>query len=272
MREAFPILVLAILAIGAIVVFTAIHLQRQRQALEEVARHFRGRLEPAAWWQPPQIRLRFQGYPALLKYSQHGKRGSYTHFQITFPDQRVRCELYPQDAFSVVRRLLGMEDIEIGSPQFDAAFFISGNSRQAVRDLLSAEVQAVIFRLAGPQRRNVHVEFVGGVLTVTRPANLRTVEQLTEFITLSSQLFVAALATRAGGITFIESSAEPPEPDQLESQCHICGEPLAGDLVYCGSCRTPHHHECWQYFGGCATYACGHKQFTTKQPKRRLGS
>lgn len=270
MREVLPGMVLVALFMCAIVAGLVLLARHQRQVLEQVARHFRGRVEQVAWWQSPQIRLRFQGYPALLKYTQHGKR-QHTHFQITFPDQRLRCELYPQDAFAAIRRLMGMEDIEIGSPQFDAAFFISGNSRPAVRDLLSADVQAAVFRLAGYHRQNVHVEFAGGVMTVTRPMTLRTVEQLTEFITLSSQLFLAALATRAGGITFVES-AEPPEPDQLESQCHICGEPLAGDLVYCGSCRTPHHHECWQYFGGCATYACGHKQFTTKQPKRRRKS
>ena len=267
MREVLPIIVLMALVIGGVIAAIVIVTRHQRQVLEQVARHFRGRFEQAQWWQTPQIRLRFQGYPALLKYTQRGKR-QHTHFQITFPDQRLRCELYPQDAFAAIRRLMGMEDIEIGSPQFDAAFFISGNSRPAVRELLSADVQAAVFRLAGHHRQNVHVEFAGGVMTVTRPMTLRTVEQLTEFIMLSSQLFLAALATRVDGITFVES-AELPEPDQLESQCHICGEPLASDLVYCGSCRTPHHRECWEYFGSCATYACGHKQYVVKQRRRK---
>ena len=29
------------------------------------------------------------------------------------------------------------------------------------------------------------------------------------------------------------------------------------DTVYCVNCATPHHRECWNYLGWCATYGCG---------------
>ncbi|MEX2173179.1 MAG: RING finger protein, partial [Pirellulaceae bacterium] len=81
---------------------------------------------------------------------------------------------------------------------------------------------------------------------------------------------IAALATRTTGIAFVgEPNVEAAEPDAVDSRCQVCGEPLAADLVWCGSCKTPHHRECWQYFGGCSTYACGHKHHLTKVGRRK---
>ena len=41
-------------------------------------------------------------------------------------------------------------------------------------------------------------------------------------------------------------------------QCGVCGDPLAaaGPTVACSLCESPHHQECWEYLGGCSTYAC----------------
>jgi len=170
-----------------------------------------------------------------------------------------------------------MEDIEIGSTEFDRSFYISGNTPASVRDMLSAAVQACIWKLAqlgsSPPiygTRDIQVKFVGGLLTITKPRYLTSEEHLDEFIHHSAELFQAALATRTTGITFVsEVSIDAKEPDAVESQCQVCGEPLAKDLVYCGGCRTPHHRECWEYFGGCSTYACGHKQHVTKTKQRK---
>jgi hypothetical protein len=83
-------------------------------------------------------------------------------------------------------------------------------------------------------------------------------------------LFEAALRTRSTGIEFVgEVAIDAKEPDAEESKCQVCGEPLAKDLVYCGGCRTPHHRECWEYFGGCSTYACGEKKYVTKVKRRK---
>jgi hypothetical protein len=38
--------------------------------------------------------------------------------------------------------------------------------------------------------------------------------------------------------------------------CQVCGAPMAGEIVRCELCRTPHHAECWSYMGRCSTYAC----------------
>lgn len=279
MRDAGPIVVFFIVGIIVVVVAllsaSAQH-QRRRDVLDRIAQRFRGRLENSTFFTLPQVRLRFQDYPALLKYTKVGKHGYHTHFTITWPEPALRCEVYPQDIMSGFRKLWGMEDIEIGSPQFDRDFFISGNNRAHVRELLTSEVQAIIFRLShvgAPNffgTRNIQVKWAGGVLTVTKPTFLTTYEQLEPFILLSSELFTAAMYTRQTGITFVEGVAgEIAEPDAAESQCPVCGEPLLAELVHCNACRTPHHRECWEYFGGCSTYACGNKHYATHVTRRR---
>jgi hypothetical protein len=272
-----PVLII-IAVIAAIVVFSYVQGQQHAKTLQRLAQRFRGRFEPGSLLMRGQVRLRFQGYPALLKYVQHGKHGTHTVFSITWPEPTFRLEVYPQDILSGFRRLWGMEDIEIGSPDFDRAFYISGNSRQAVRDMLSAEVQAITWKLAqlNPMpgfhdRRDIQVQFLGGVLTITKPRYISSYEDLERFVSLSAELFQAATQTRTTGIEFLSSgSAEPQEPDSVESQCQVCGEPLAKDLVWCAACKTPHHRECWEYFGSCSTYACGHKKHMTKAKRRKV--
>jgi hypothetical protein len=248
--------------------------KNREQVLQRVAQRFRGRLEEGGLFQNPQIRLRFQNYPAVVKFTKVGKNSHHTHFTITWPEHHLRCEISPQDILSGFRKLWGMEDIEIGSPQFDAAFFISGNSREQVRELLTAEVQALILRLTRVGGANlfgtpnIQVKWLGGALTVTKPQYLSSYEDLDAFITLSADLFVAALNSRTTGITFAAEGVKIAEPDEGESQCQVCGEPLASDLVYCSGCKTPSHRECWEYFGGCSTYACGNKKFLVRSKRR----
>ena len=56
--------------------------------------------------------------------------------------------------------------------------------------------------------------------------------------------------------------------DETEVNCLVCGSTLLeGRLVRCPSCDTAHHEECWEYNGGCATYAC--KGGRTRKAKGR---
>jgi len=266
--------ILVTLVVGFVFAIIVAQQKGREQVLQRVAQRFRGRLEPGDLFQMAQIRLRFQDYPALVKFTKVGKHGYHTHFTITWPDPGLRCEIYPQDILAGFRRLWGIEDIEIGSPQFDRAFFIAGNTRAQVREVLSSEVQALIFRLTGVGGANlfsshaIQVKWAGGAMTVTKPTYLSTYEDLDRFISLAAELFIAALNTRATGITFVAESVKIAEPDEGESQCQVCGEVLAADLVYCSGCKTPHHRECWEYFGGCSTYACGNKKFLVRSKRK----
>jgi hypothetical protein len=48
-----------------------------------------------------------------------------------------RFTLYRKGVFSDLGKLLGMQDIEVGDPEFDEAFIIKGNDESKVRDLFA---------------------------------------------------------------------------------------------------------------------------------------
>jgi Prokaryotic RING finger family 1 len=161
-----------------------------------------------------------------------------------------------------------MYDVEIGSPRFDNEFVIKASSPASAQALLTPEAQEAIFQLeaipielfnADRLHGSLHLQWGGGRLTITKPRSQWTDEALKAFVELSAELFVAALRPRPSGIEFV---GEIKELDVATSQCQVCGEALSQDLVYCSGCRTAHHRECWEYFGGCSTYACGQKKYT----------
>jgi hypothetical protein len=271
--EAISIFLFMLVAVGIFLALAVHRYLKYRQVAERVSRRFHGRLEAGTLFSFPRLRLQFQKQPALLKFVEVGENTIHTQFSIAWPDRDLRCEIYPQNMLAGLRKLLGVEDIEIGSPQFDTAYIISSNDPAAVRELLTPAVQACILRLAALEpggfafgvQRDIQVKWIGGLMTVTKPCWLSTYGSLEQFISLSAELYIAASAPSPAGIEFV---GEMGEPDQALSQCQVCGEPLASDLVYCAACQTPHHRECWEYFGGCSTNACGQKR-CVERPSRR---
>ena len=48
--------------------------------------------------------------------------------------------------------------------------------------------------------------------------------------------------------------------------CQICGTELEEPIVWCCRCSTPHHSDCWNYYGECSTYGCQSKK-ALKRPR-----
>lgn len=80
------------------------------------------------------------------------------HSHVTFTRMRApymnpgafRFKIYRKGAFSDLGKFLGMQDIEVGVPEFDEAFVIQGNDEGAVRDLF-AEARLRDLCLAQPK-------------------------------------------------------------------------------------------------------------------------
>lgn len=272
--EALPLILFVLVAIGVAVALLASQHHQRRQLLDLVARRFHGRLDGGEFFSFPRLRMQFQNQPAVLRFIQVGKHAVHTQFSIAWPNRALRIEIYPQDVMGGLRKLLGVEDIEIGSLAFDAAYVISSNNPAAVRELLTPAVQACIQKLATLDpgnpvfgfRNGIQVKWSGGTLTITKPCYLATFTAMEDFVSLSAELFLTASTPSSAGIEFVDDMRAP---DQIDSQCQVCGEPLASNLVYCAACQTPHHRECWEYFGGCSTYACGQKRCVDKASRRR---
>jgi hypothetical protein len=55
------------------------------------------------------------------------------------------------------------------------------------------------------------------------------------------------------------------------SRCLICGEGLKAELVWCTSCSTPSHKDCFSYNGRCPIFGCQGMRFRTSESPRDRG-
>lgn len=245
-----------ILLIGAIA--ARVYHENRMRALRAVAIRWDGRVVDAGMFGQPHAELRIKGITSRLQFTQAGKQ-AFTELTIHFPDPSLRLEIYPQTIFHQMRKLLGMQDIEVGVRSFDDAFIIQGNDPAQIREYLSLDTQYAITALASfTFYHNLHLNIGGGTLRVTKQQQLTSETDLTRFVTTFEALFNALLYTRLSGIQFLPTTLPTARPD---SHCQVCGEGLSGKIVYCASCRTPHHLDCWQYVGHCSVYACGQKRY-----------
>ena len=51
--------------------------------------------------------------------------------------------------------------------------------------------------------------------------------------------------------------------------CMVCGDEIDGRIVYCRTCETPHHYDCWKYTGHCSTYGCGETRTVSRRKMNR---
>ncbi len=251
----------AIFLIGFVMFIAAVSSSLHRGALDAVAKRWKGYVEPGGIFGYDQVVMQIGDAFARLTYSKRGKNGRNTHLAIHFPDKQLRLELYAQTLLQQLRKMLGMEDIEIGSRHFDDAFIINGNHPGLIREYLTGAAQTAIMQLANFSTivsPDLHLTISGGVLRVTKHRSITSVGELNEFIAQFEKVFHALAYSRDTGIQFI---AATPLPKVQETQCQVCGQPLTGKVVFCASCKTPHHLDCWQYLESCAVYGCGQSRY-----------
>jgi hypothetical protein len=237
-----------------------------RQKLQQVARHLRGSVVSRGdlFAGFAEVHFEHAGFPAEIRFSKRGKGSYYTHVEIRWAGPRFRCEIYPESFLASLRKLMGMQDIIVGSPQFDSAFVITGDDEPGIKALLNGQVQSAIFHLSS-YVSGMHVRMGSQSLTVTcGPAfRLRPAGRVREAVRRT----VRCGNRRPGaGIEFLEG--EPAVAmtmrNSTDARCMVCGEALVSQVVYCRSCKTPHHRDCWSYGGGCSTYGCGEKKYVAK--------
>lgn len=230
-----------------------------RGALEAVAKRWNGRVQPVGILGHELVMQIGDAY-GRLSYSRRGKSGSFTHLTIYFPDQQLRLELTVQNLLQQLRKMLGMYDLEIGSRQFDDAFIINGNYPELIREYLTADAQVAISELSrfGSLSPDLHLTIQAGILRVTKHRALKSESELNGLISRFERVFTALAYARNAGIEFVTAQ---PLPLVQDTQCQVCGQPLAGKIVFCASCKTPHHLDCWQYFESCAVYGCGQHRY-----------
>jgi len=234
-----------------------------RDVLQRIAQLYSGRLRPGPMYELPRLTFYHQGTPVKVEanYSAANSGAPPTyHLSVWYPwpNAALRLEVYPDRLWSQLRKLIGMRDIEVGEATFDRRFIISGNDPAEARSILSREVRELITLIQGPRYDgDVYLRIFGGALMVAKRNAPGDYDSVLKLVELSLALYDAAVQLPLGGIEFVDEAAiDPAAPI-----CQVCGESIDHPAIMCARCRTPHHRDCWHYFGGCSIYGCRGKQF-----------
>ena len=273
------VLVLVLVAAGVVIAVVATKHNRRATVMRSYGRfaeELGGVVRLGGWFERPTIEFRHRGVAARLEVQAAGgnnHRGHYTQLRFNWHDPTLRCEVFRAGILSRLSRLMGMNDVETGSAQFDAKYAVHGTAPDRIRALMSAGVQVAIDRI---QRSlfggDVYVSWGGGQLVIKKRGYLREYRDVRQFVRLGLDLYDQAASAGDAGITFLDAAeqelAEFVEVmDGRTAVCCVCGEEITDRVVHCRSCRTPHHEDCWKYFGACSTYGCGERRFRRPRAK-----
>jgi hypothetical protein len=153
--------------------------------------------------------------------------------------------------------LTGAPRIHLEDPQFDHEYRTHGFPEWWVKQALAPELRSGFRRIsqvlsngAGMKGLSLDTGPIG--LSVTGYANLfGDHPRILSFLRESIAVFRHVRAQAAEGVQIVSA-----EDRALQGDCPVCGQRLSEPLARCDRCSTPHHQDCWKYFGGCSIYAC----------------
>lgn len=210
-----------------------------------------------------------EAYVSHLSIGRSGSRYEYYYeFRLPWPTPEFRLELFPTSGRSPQRVFPGLETV-IGDIDEDGLHFeVLANDARTAHQFLSPVVQNQINYLYRFGSSDLHLTIAGGCFLVRKRDPSGTMSSLSALSDWVFKLYDAATAATEPGLELIELT----EQWSFETAiCGICGEEVDRDAVQCLSCQTPHHRECWEYFGACSIYACGETQYVVSgQPAREL--
>lgn len=222
---------------------------------ESEARRRRERIRPAPGPRRPpyrpggyEVALEVGGVPALL----------YVREEEPFSVLTLEAEDRRRKPLSVFESIPGKpmkgRDIQIGHPAFDRAWIVQGDDARSVfAPEGRAELAAAVDALRRFPRPRVSAGPEGLRIRVAKA--VRT-EEDTRVLLQAAEALAAALKLRGSQeLLWIETRNDAP------AVCQVCGTEILGSCVYCRSCRTAHHEECWSYAGRCSTFGCGQARF-----------
>lgn len=145
-------------------------------------------------WNRDKIEVTHDDWTITLDtYFSAASKAEYTRLRTECANpERLRLTVYRRGFFSDAGKVLGMQDIEIGHPEFDRDFIIKGNSEAKLRALLAdATIRELI--AAQPEVRFT-LDDADGELAFEVPGVIRDIPRLKQLF----DLFAATLDHLSG--------------------------------------------------------------------------
>lgn len=205
------------------------------------------------------VRIKRKGVEFVVT-GKYLKGEPYLSVETHWPDPSFRAKFFPETISDAMKNFIGMQDIKIGDKKFDDRFVIQSDNVEGLVGFLTPENQDAIFILGDKAVLN----FSGGVVRLERKiktfSDAITANNIVMRFMKSYHVLRDQTSNLGGAITFTAMSV-----DVQCAVCMVCGDQIVDRQVFCSSCDTPHHDDCWVYLGQCSIYGCGE---TNKKPQR----
>lgn len=228
-----------------------------QQAFQSVARWYHGRMPKQGWLSPPVVRIPYNHTTIDVTIGVGDNGRKCTQATLAWPEFVTAVRIF-SNQFGM--RPFGKRGgVRLGDPEWDRNFTIETDDPDGAVAVLTGGVRSAIVMLSRIRRAGgIDVRFGEGGLVVQKLMVLDQGSELSAFVRHVMEVFDQAMLARTTGIEFVDHM----EAQVIEdAKCPVCGDSIEDDLVFCSRCKTPHHRECWNYNGKCATYACGEINF-----------
>jgi hypothetical protein len=231
---------------------------RWNAALAHVAQRFHGVYAAGGWFNEPSVRMIYgPAQTRLTCYRLPGDRHRMVaQLVIEQVEVRCRCEIASQPAsVPLVVPQRGLAPVELDWGNQYARWQVLAADLDEARHHLTDAVRLALDRLwLHPLPTDTTVSLLPGWIIIRKVWDQPRGADLEQFVELGCMLNDQIQLAGAAGIEFVAG-----EEAQLveDASCGVCCESLAGEIVLCLRCHAPHHRDCWEYGGGCATYGCG---------------
>jgi hypothetical protein len=259
--EATLALVLLILVIWALFAVSALNTRKEtEERIRSFAASLRGSVLPGTYLELPTIGLEIRGRSAWMDFS--SERQPLTRLRVRIPQFTEGTLRIVRDSTSrTFLDFLGERSCKVGDRLFDTHYRVE------------ADPVALVRRIFTPERMGEVVETVRrlnrchGFSLTLEPGwlEIRVQECLKDLpVVLGMQ------RTASEFVGYLLGGGDPGMEwgevvERMAGLCPICTTALREPLVRCLRCRSPHHAECWDYLGRCATFGC------EPSPRRRAG-
>lgn len=251
---------LPVLLFGVVVAFFSWigRLNQRTRGLDAIARKFHGIAVTRSLC--PHVQFPYFGASCTLGIQTNwiSRHGRSTFVQLPWTNRKLKLEISSGGyAESLNRKSSALS--KTGDAEFDREFPCYCNERDFVARSLDENFRwrfRELVKHAGLD--SVCLRIDRGSLHLFRSQVLSLEQELDDFLRLSLQVIDQLRAAGIGGIQFVNQNKTTVVDDIV---CPVCSEPVAGEMVVCVRCKTPHCRECWEYNTCCATFACGEKRF-----------
>jgi hypothetical protein len=247
-----PLFVLLLLVISFLIAFSAVN---GRTKTEEQIRGFAsslgGSVVSGSFMEPPTIRLTIRGLKAWMSFGIG--RAPETKLRVRIPSfTEGTLRILPDGPSRNFLEFLRERSCKVGDPLFDTHYRVQ------------ADPVGLIPRIFTPERTGEVVDTVRrlracpGFSLRLEPGwlEIRVGECLTDV-----PVVLGMERTASEFVGYLMGAGHPgiqcgDVVERMAGLCPICTTVLAEPLVRCERCRSPHHKECFEYLGRCATFGC----------------